>query len=119
MKKGICGLIFFLLTTLFMETVWAQSPAKVYTWDEKLARGGLNIVTSPVEVAREIHNTTEEKNLVIGWTIGLLRGFGSGFLRFAAGVADVFTCPFNFPEGNKGPLVDPEFVWQKPGPKYI
>lgn len=121
MRKGTRGFILFLIlgTVAFGKTGWGISPAKEYTWDEKLMRGALNIVSSPVEIAREIHNTTEKKNLFIGWTIGLLRGFGSGFLRFTAGVVDVFTCPFDFPEGNKGPLIDPEFVWQKPGPKYI
>jgi len=28
------------------------------------------------------------------------------------------TFPFNFPDKRKGPLVQPEYVWEKPGLKY-
>lgn len=121
MKKRIWGLVFFFIlgVSVFGRLGWAASPAKIYTWDEKLYRGAMNVVSSPIEIAYGVHTTTEEKNLFVGWTVGLLKGFGNGFLRFAVGVVDVFTCPFNFPEGNKAPLIDPEFVWLKPGPKYI
>lgn len=98
---------------------FAAEEVKAYTWQDKLKRGAINIVTSPVEIARDIHNTTNEKNLLVGWTVGLLQGLGEGVVRLGAGVIDLLTCPFNFPESRKGPLVDPEFVWQKPGPKYI
>ena len=113
------------LTSLFVLTMaisvpgsWA-SELKSYTWQDKLKRGALNVVMSPVEVAREIHVTTEEKNLLVGWTVGLAKGLGEGLVRFGAGVIDLLTFPFNFPEGRKAPLVDPEYVWQRPGPKYI
>jgi len=89
-----------------------------FTWKDKLKRGSLNIVTSPVEVARQIHLTTDEKNLLNGWTIGLVKGLGEGFIRFGAGVIDFVTFPFNFPDKRKGPLVQPEYVWEKPGLKY-
>ena len=103
--------------------LWAQAPraaeVRQYTWQEKLKRGALNIVTSPVEVARQIHVTTEEKNLLVGWTLGLVEGLGSGLLRFGAGAIDLLTFPFGFPESDKAPLIDPEYVWEKPGPKYV
>lgn len=91
---------------------------KTYTWQDKLKRGSLNIVSSPVEVAREIHLTTNEGNLLKGWTVGLVKGLGEGFVRFGAGAIDVVTCPFDFPDSEKAPLLEPEYVWQKPGPKY-
>ena len=94
------------------------SPAATYSWNDKLKRGGLNIVSSPVEIARSIQVTSNEESLLKGWTVGLVKGFGDGFLRLGAGVVDVLTCPFNFPDSNKGPLVKPEYVWEKTGPKY-
>ncbi len=94
-----------------------KSPAS-YTWGNKLTRGAVNIVSSPVEVARQIQITSSEQSLLAGWTIGLLGGFGQGFIRFGAGVIDLFTFPFNFPDSHKGPLIEPEYVWQKPGPQY-
>ena len=77
------------------------------------------MVSSPVEVAREINITSNQKNLLVGWTIGFVHGLGEGALRFGAGVIDLFTFAFNFPDSRKAPLIDPEYVWQKPGPKYI
>ena len=38
--------------------------------------------------------------------------------RLGAGVIDLFTFPFDFPDENKAPLLEPEYVWQKPGVKY-
>ena len=120
MKKTLAVLFLALIVVVeSVPSVWAIVEAKSYTWQDKLKRGAINIATSPVEIAREIHNTTQEKNLLVGWTIGLAKGFGEGIVRFGAGVLDLFTFPFDFPEGNKAPLLDPEFVWQKPGPKYI
>lgn len=122
MKKLLTRVSLFLLAFMISSSVlFAQTaaPVKSYTWQDKLKRGAVNIVTSPVEVARDIHNTTEEKNLLVGWTLGLVKGLGEGVLRFGAGVVDLFTFPFNFPEGQKAPLIDPEYVWKKPGPKYI
>ncbi len=98
---------------------WTAEGERAYTWADKLKRGLINVVTSPVEVAREIYTTTEEKNLVVGWTLGIVKGMAEGFVRFSAGVVDVLTSPFNFPESRKGPLIDPEYVWEKPGPRYL
>ena len=119
-NKRMIGLFLLLVfITAGMPEGWAVSEVKTYSWWDKLKRGALNIVTSPVEVARDIHVTTEEKNLLIGWTVGLAKGFGDGILRFGVGVIDLFTFPFDFPDDEKAPLIDPEFVWQKPGPKYL
>ena len=91
---------------------------KEYSWGDKLGRGALNIITSPVEVARQIQITSSEQSLLAGWTLGLIGGLGQGILRFGAGVLDLVTFPFNFPNSRKAPLIEPEFVWQKEGPKY-
>lgn len=120
MKKGlVLSMIVAFVVIADAPPAGAVTETKTYSWSDKLKRGAINIVTSPVEIARDIHNTTEEKNLLVGWTIGLVKGFGEGFVRFGAGVIDLFTFPFNFPEGRKAPLIDPEFVWEKPGPRYI
>ena len=120
MKKFISSVLLFTWAIQIAPPfALAVSEIKVYTWKDKLKRGAINIVSSPVEVARDIHVTTEEKNLLVGWTVGLSKGLGEGLVRFGAGVIELVTFPFNFPEGRKAPLLDPEYVWQKPGPKYI
>ena len=115
------GILLFCFFSLALQSLGFGSPEtkeKEYDWKGKLKRGAINIVTSPVEIAREIQITTEEKNLLNGWTLGLVKGLGQGLIRFGAGVLDVLTCPFNFPDSQKGPLIEPEFVWQKSGVKY-
>ena len=42
---------------------------------------------------------------------------GDGVVRFGAGVIDLLTAPFNFPDAQKDPLVNPAYVWQEPGLK--
>lgn len=96
----------------------ANAQIETYTWQDKLKRGALNIVSSPVEVARSIQMTTEEKNLLNGWTIGLVRGIGDGLVRLGAGTIDVLTSPFAFPDEKRAPLISPEYVWEKGGVKY-
>ena len=95
-----------------------QVPNKTYSWQDKIKRGGLNIVSSPVEIARQIQITSNEQDLLHGWTVGFVKGLGQGLLRFGAGVVDVFTCPFDFPKEQKAPLIEPEYVWEKTGVKY-
>ena len=95
-----------------------QAPGKMYSWQDKIKRGGLNIVSSPVEIARQIQITSNDQDLLHGWTIGLVKGIGQGFLRFGAGIIDVITCPFDFPKEQKAPLIEPEYVWEKTGVKY-
>lgn len=97
----------------------SQEPQKPYEWHDKLKRGALNIITSPVEVARNIQLTSQEESLLSGWTIGLVKGTGEGVVRLGAGTIDLLTFPFNFPNAKKAPLTQPEYVWQKPGVKYV
>ena len=119
---GLSVLSLVLGLTLVSSKVWAEdttaTSAKTYTWTDKAKRGSLNIVSSPVEIARQIQITSEEKNLLQGWTVGLIEGVFQGVVRLGAGVVDLVTCPFDFPKAGKAPLVDPEYVWEKPGVKY-
>src|SRR3989338_3147280 len=119
MKKLSFSLFLFLIVTpAFAQSGPLSLFEKEYSWGDKLKRGAINVITSLVEVAREIHMSSAESNLLYGWTIGLIHGVGEGLVRFGAGAIDILTCPFDFPKSHKGPLIQPEYVWQKPGPKY-
>ncbi|MBI1977853.1 MAG: exosortase system-associated protein, TIGR04073 family [Candidatus Omnitrophica bacterium] len=101
------------------ETETTQPSQGPYEWHDKLKRGTVNIITSPVEVARNIQLTSQKESLLSGWTIGLVKGAGEGVVRLGAGTIDLLTFPFNFPNAQKAPLTQPEYVWQKPGVKYV
>ena len=97
------------MITLTSSTLWAAE-AKTYKWSDKVLRGAINIVSSPLELPRTIRVTTEEKNGVIGWTLGFTRGIANSFIRLGAGCMDLLTFPLNFPKDGKAPLIEPEFV---------
>ena len=87
-----------------------KKQSRKYTAGEKLGRGLLNIVSFPVEFVRQFH-IGASKDTSIGRIGGLLAGFGCAFLRLGAGFVDLITFPFDFPDPNKAPLVEPEFIW--------
>lgn len=116
MKKKAMWIILLAWTVGFgfVPNLFAQDGG-TYTWQQKFKRGLLNTATFFVEIPQTIHTTTTDKNLLAGWTVGLITGAGQAIARLGSGLLDIVTCPFNFPVKGKGPLVDPEFVWEKPG----
>jgi putative exosortase-associated protein (TIGR04073 family) len=76
----------------------------------KLTRGFINIVTGWVEVPKRIHETSQESGAAAGFTWGLLRGMGHGFIRTAAGFYELFTFPFPAPPGYES-VIQPEYVF--------
>lgn len=107
-----------LLSVAFGIPVWAEETEASATWSRKLKRGALNIVTSPIEIARQIQVTSNERSLLDGWTVGLVKGIGSGLMRLGVGAVELVTFPFDFPREDKEPILEPEYVWEKPGVKY-
>ncbi len=90
-----------------------------YDWTDKLGRGVLNMVSSPVEVARTISIQSRVKGGGYGWTVGLVEGLGRGFVRLGAGAIDTLTFPFDFPTEDKSPLLSPTYPWQKWDVEYL
>ena len=76
----------------------------------KLTRGATNTVTGWVEVPKRIQETTQNSGAFAGFTWGLMRGFGYGFVRTAAGLYEVLTFPFPAPPGYES-IIQPEYVF--------
>ena len=79
----------------------------------KLGRGAVNLATGWVEIPKRIQETSNESGGVAGWTWGLLRGLGYGFVRTAAGAYEIVTFPFPAPPGYAS-VIQPEFVFSEP-----
>jgi putative exosortase-associated protein (TIGR04073 family) len=77
----------------------------------KLGRGFVNTFTGWVEIPKRMYETSEASGAGAGFTWGLLRGLGYGFVRTAAGLYEFFTFPFPAPE-NYEPVINPEFVFE-------
>jgi putative exosortase-associated protein (TIGR04073 family) len=79
----------------------------------KGTRGFVNIVTGWVEVPKRIQETSGQDGAAAGFTWGLLRGIGHGFIRTAAGFYELFTFPFPAPP-NYEPVIEPPYVFSQP-----
>ena len=85
----------------------------VFVWGKafgKLARGAANTVTGWVEIPKRVYETSVSSGPFAGWTWGLLRGLGHGFVRTIGGVYEVVTFPFRAPRDYR-PVIRPEYVF--------
>jgi putative exosortase-associated protein (TIGR04073 family) len=89
-----------------------------YRAGDKLVRGLANFFTGFIEIPRNINNTTQQENMLTGWTVGLAKGLGYTALRMGTGFYETITFPFPLPAEYQ-PIVLPEFVWQAEGPDYL
>jgi len=111
-RAAVCGCWAFLILLgsapqACAEPAEPMEAGKAFT---KLTRGFVNIVTGWVEVPKRIHETTQLEGAVSGFTWGLLRGLGHGFIRTAAGLYELVTFPFPAPPGYE-PVIQPEYVF--------
>ncbi len=76
----------------------------------KFTRGFINIVTGWVEIPKRVQETSQTSGAAAGFTWGILRGIGHGFVRTAGGFYEFFTFPFPAPPGYE-PIIQPEYVF--------
>ena len=76
----------------------------------KLARGVVNTVTGWVEVPKRIHQTSQTSGTAAGFTWGLVRGLGYGFIRTVGGIYETVTFPFPAPPDYR-PVIQPDYVF--------
>ena len=102
--------------TLLALLVYGQTPSasaepmdagKAFT---KLTRGAINLVTGWVEIPKRVSETSQISGSAAGFTWGILRGIGHGFIRTAAGFYELFTFPFPAPP-DYVPVIQPEYVF--------
>ena len=108
-RLAICGFLasLFIFFGAAMVSAEPMEAGKAFT---KLTRGFVNIITGWVEVPKRIQETTQISGAAAGFTWGLLRGIGHGFIRTAAGFYEFFTFPFPAPPGYE-PVIQPEYVF--------
>ena len=104
-----CGVLVALVVLAGATSVSAEpmDPGKAFT---KLTRGFVNLVTGWVEIPKRIQETSQESGAAAGFTWGLLRGLGHGFIRTAAGGYELVTFPFPAPPDYES-VIQPEYVF--------
>ena len=105
----ICAVMFVCCTSSFA----ASNPA------EKLSRGVANVITAPIEIAKQIDIEWKEsakqgstRNVTVGIFGGLVKGLAFSVGRAASGVWDIVSFPFKVP-ANYEPVMKPDFVLDK------
>ena len=106
---AVFGLLTGLCIVMGASTVTAEpmEAGKAFT---KLTRGGVNLITGWVEIPKRIQETSQASGTAAGFTWGLLRGLGHGFIRTAAGAYELVTFPFPAPPDYQ-PVIRPEYVF--------
>ena len=108
-RAGVIG-VAVVLGVLAMAAKAEAEPMEGGKAFTKLTRGFVNIVTGWVEIPKRIHETSQTSGAWAGFTWGLLRGLGHGFIRTSAGAYEFLTFPFPAPPGYE-PVIQPEYVF--------
>lgn len=72
----------------------------------KLGAGASDLILSPLEIPKNIINTSNEANLALGLTGGVAKGFLHMAGRLLTGLVDVLTFPLP-----TQPIAAPQFIW--------
>jgi putative exosortase-associated protein (TIGR04073 family) len=109
-----------LVAVLLLMPLAAQAEPQPETILEKMAikltRGVTNIVTSPVELPKQIILTGRDMGPVGFIVIGPLKGVGMTLYRATIGAVETFF--FTVPQpGYYDPTIDPAYVWEGWEPK--
>lgn len=72
----------------------------------KAENGIVNITSAPLEIPKNIINTTNESNIIFGFVGGTLKGVINTIGRVLTGTADLVTAPLP-----TQPVTDPNHVW--------
>lgn len=103
---GLC-VVFLCIAGSVPASAEPMDAGKAFT---KGARGFVNLVTGWVEIPKRVHETSQESGALAGFTWGLLRGIGHGFVRTCAGAYELVTFPFPAPAGYEA-ILEPEYVF--------
>ena len=94
-----------ILTCFFMMT----SPVKAESYFiDKLSQGAANIAFGFIEIPKNIINITNDQNILVGLTWGLIRGIIQGVSRTLVGGVEVITSPIPTSE-----FASPAYVWDR------
>ncbi|MBS0424347.1 MAG: exosortase system-associated protein, TIGR04073 family [Proteobacteria bacterium] len=94
-----------ILTCCLMMT----SPAKAESYFfDKLSQGAANIAFGFIEIPKNVVNITNDQNILVGLTWGLIRGIIQGVSRTLVGGVEVITSPIPTAE-----FASPAYVWDR------
>ena len=97
------------LMGMWVSPVWAQDPI------HKVGRGLVNVLTSWIEIPKNMHLGMQEENPVLGVGWGLVKGVGLAAMRIGIGAYEAVTFPLPYPKAYASPyegLELPDYSWE-------
>lgn len=104
MKRILSSVLIVLIIISFCSAADAAGNKSAVS---KIERGSKNAALGWTEIPKSVLDTTKEKNIIVGLTVGLLEGVLNAFARTASGIADVATAPLGTYDK---PAIKPEMV---------
>lgn len=98
----------FVVTGAVLATPSAHAEGYLSGFTHKISQGIANMATGFIEIPKNVINITEEDNIFVGMTWGLLRGSAHGISRTLAGGAEFISAPIPSSE-----FVSPAYVWDR------
>ena len=111
MKKLIV-LVFVVLYSVSVTGYVQAEEGGVWPPFVKLGRGISNVVSSPLELSKNIGDANKSDGTFAALTSGLLQGLADTVGRIVIGAYEIVTFPIPIPEDYKAILTDPEYFLQ-------
>ena len=107
----------FFIHTLLLFTIFLFVTPLVSADDpiHKAGRGVVNILTSWIEIPKQLHLGSQEDNPVVGVGMGLAKGVSLTVLRIGVGAYEAVTFPLPYPKGYVSPYEQmqlPDYAWE-------
>ena len=83
---------------------------------KKFSRGAVNVLTSPIEIPKQIRaywieGSRHTPHIIVWIFSGAVKGSADAVKRLGSGIWDVVSCPWAVPKDYE-PLVKPDFVFE-------
>lgn len=106
-KLAVCALLAILLISALNNPVYA------YDALDKLARGVINLLVSPLEFLQGIGDAYSEHDIAVAFPAGLFWGTVNTVKRAAVGAFEIATFPLPIPAGYVPIIEEPAFLGRK------
>lgn len=108
--RQLVFMLFFLSGCLFaMPRAMADDPI------HKAGRGVVNVLTSWIEIPKQLHLGSQEDNPIVGVAMGVAKGVSLAVLRVGVGAYEAVTFALPYPKGYVSPYEGmqlPDYAWE-------
>ena len=108
MNKKVKNLASCILIITFMMASTAQAEEQQTGFTGKLSQGMANMLFGFIEIPKNVINITNQHNIFVGMTWGVIRGTMHGVSRTVVGSAEFLTSPIPTSD-----FTSPAYVWDR------